>query len=309
MRLSWTMLLALGLLAALPPLLQAFDQAFYIGIAARFLIYALAASSLNFILGHGGMLSFGHAAFLGAGAYTVGILAAEGVGNAWVAWPAAMLVAGLAALLVGALSLRTRGVYFIMITLAFAQMLYYVFVSLKSYGGDDGLRLEARSLLSPGLDLKDEFTWYYTCLVVLVLVLAGLNRLLASRFGFVLDAIRINEPRMEALGYATWGRKLAAFVLAGAIAGLAGALLANHAGFVSPKLMHWTQSGMLMVMVIAGGAGHRHGGVIGAFLLLGLEEVMAEFTSYPQLGVGLALLAVVLLAPRGLARLWPERRA
>ena len=296
-------------LLVLPFVLQAVDQDFYIGFATRLLIYAMAAASLNLILGHGGLLSFGHAAFVGAGAYTVGILAAEGVVNAWLAWPLAMAVAGLAALLVGALSLRTKGVYFIMITLAFAQMLYYLFVSLKAYGGDDGLSLASRSVLSVAghaLDLKHPFHWYYLCLGLLLVVLLLFDRIMAARFGRALEAMKENATRMEALGFATFGHQLAAFVIAGVIAGLAGALLANHAGFVSPKLMHWTQSGMLMVMVIVGGAGHRYGGVIGAVVLLGLEELMAEFTQYSHLGVGLVLLAVVLLAPRGLARLFAK---
>ncbi len=291
-------------LALLPPALQALDQVFYIGFAARILIYAMAASSLNLILGNGGMLSFGHAAFIGAGAYTVGILAAEGVGSAWVAWPLAIVCAAAAALVIGAISLRTRGVYFIMITLAFAQMVYYILVSMKAYGGDDGLNLGSRSAVGFGLDLKDEFTWYYTCLALLAVVLYLLNRMTAARFGRALEAIRENETRMEAIGFATYRHKLVAFVIAGAIAGLAGALLANQSSFVSPKLMHWTQSGTLMVMVIIGGVGHRYGGLVGALVLLGLEELIAEFTLYSQLGVGMVLLGIVLFAPQGIAGLF-----
>ncbi len=308
MKAGWLMAMVIAVLVGLPLLLQAADQGFYIGFATRILIYALAAASLNFILGHGGMLSFGHAAFVGAGAYTVGILAAEGVTSAWVAWPSAMMVAALAALAIGAMSLRTRGVYFIMITLAFAQTMYYIFVSFKAYGGDDGLNLAGRAVIGLGLDLKDEMTWYYLCLGLLIFVAGLINRIVDARFGRILEAIRVNEMRMEAVGHATFGRLLAAFVLAGAVAGLAGALLANHAGFVSPKLMHWTQSGMLMVMVIVGGAGHRYGGPIGAVVLLGLEELMAEFTQYSQLGVGLVLLAIVLFAPGGLALMFGNRR-
>ena len=296
-------------LAALPLVLQALDQGFYIGFAARLLIYAIAASSLNLILGFGGMLSFGHAAFVGAGAYTVGILSAEGILSAWVAWPAAMLVAGCAALAIGAVSLRTRGVYFIMITLAFAQMMYYIFVAMKAYGGDDGLSMPARSYVGWGINLKDELTWYYLCLGAMVGVLYVLNRAINARFGTALEAMRDNETRMEAIGYSTYRHKLVAFVIAGALAGLAGALLANHANFVSPKLMHWTQSGLLMVMVIVGGVGHRYGGLIGAVLLLGMEELFAEFTLYAQLGVGIVLLVIVLFAPRGLAHLFTRRRA
>ncbi len=295
-------------LLLLPLLLQAIDQAYYIGFAARLLIYAMAASSLNLILGNGGMLSFGHAAFIGAGAYTVGILAAEGVASAWIAWPLAIGVAALAALIIGALSLRTRGVYFIMITLAFAQMMYYIFVSMKGYGGDDGLNLGSRSVVGYGIDLKNELIWYYVCLVLLLAVLVLLNRLVEARFGRALEAMRENETRMSAIGFATYRHKLVAFVIAGAIAGLAGVLLANHSSFVSPKLMHWTQSGMLMVMVIVGGVGHRYGGLIGAVVLLGLEELIAEFTLYSQLGVGIMLLAIVLFAPQGIAGLFARRQ-
>ena len=158
-----------------------------------------------------------------------------------------------------------------------------------------------------GLDLKDELTWYYLCLASMVAVLYLLNRIIDARFGRVLEAIRENETRMQSIGFATYGHKLAAFVIAGAIAGLAGALLANHSSFVSPKLMHWTQSGMLMVMVIVGGVGHRYGGLIGAVVLLGLEELIAEFTLYSQLGVGIVLLGIVMFAPRGLAGLFPRR--
>jgi branched-chain amino acid transport system permease protein len=295
------------LLAVLPLALQAFDQGFYIGFVARLLIYAIAASSLNLILGNGGMLSFGHAAFIGAGAYTVAILAAEGVSNAWITWPVAMLIAAGTAFVIGAISLRTRGVYFIMITLAFAQMIYYILVSLKAYGGDDGLNLPARSSIGLGLDLKDELTWYYLCLTVLVAVLFLLNRMIGARFGRALEAIRENETRMEAIGFAVYRHKLIAFVIAGAIAGLAGALLANQSGFVSPKLMHWTQSGMLMVMVIVGGVGHRYAGLIGAVVLLGMEELIAEFTMYSQFGVGVVLLGIVLFAPRGIAGLFDRK--
>jgi branched-chain amino acid transport system permease protein len=302
-------LAGIAVLALLPLVLQALDQGFYIGFAARLLIFAIAASSLNLILGNGGMLSFGHAAFIGAGAYTVGILAAEGFSNAWITWPLAVAVAALTALVIGALSLRTRGVYFIMITLAFAQMIYYILVSLKAYGGDDGLNLSSRSSVGFGLDLKNELTWYYLCLALMVVVLYLLNRMMAARFGRALEAIRENETRMEAIGFATYRHKLVAFVIAGAIAGLAGVLLANHNSFVSPKLMHWTQSGLLMVMVIVGGVGHRYAGLIGAVVLLGLEELIAEFTLYSQLWVGIVLLAIVLFAPTGIAGLFQRRTA
>ena len=290
------------LLSALPPLAATLGQDFYISLASRIMIFALGATSLNLLLGYGGMLSFGHAAFFGTGAYTVAILAQHGVHSAWLAWPLAMLVSALIAWPIGAISLRTRGVYFIMITLAFAQMIYYVFVSLKSYGGDDGLALEQRSGVGLGIDLKGDTTFYYACLTLLVLAIFLLARLRRSRFGHALDAVKLNETRAEAIGFPVYRIKLVCFVLAAAVAGLAGALIANQSNFVSPGLMHWTQSGMLMVMIIVGGLGHLLGGAIGAVFLLLLEELLSAHTEHWQLALGIILLGVVLFAPRGLAR-------
>ncbi|HEY0821710.1 MAG TPA: branched-chain amino acid ABC transporter permease, partial [Rhizobacter sp.] len=293
----------LVLLAALPLVLDALGESFYVGVASRILIFALAATSLNLILGFGGMVSFGHAAFVGMGAYTVGILMQGGVVSAWVAWPAAFVVGGLFAFVIGLVSLRTQGVYFIMITLAFAQMLYYLMVSLKTWGGDDGLSLVSRSKLGLGLDLANDVQFYYVVLAVCVLAFVAIARLLNARFGHVLQGIRENETRMEALGFAVFRHKLIAFTLAGAIAGLAGALLANQGNFVSPALLQWSQSGMLMVMVILGGVGYLYGGLLGAAVFLLLEEVLVAYTIHWQFGLGAVLLAVVLLAPNGLMSL------
>ena len=296
----------LVVLLAFPLVMSAIDQSFYIGFAARVLIYAMAAASLNLVLGYGGMVSFGHAAFFGAGAYVVGILSFEGVRSLWIAWPAAILVAALAALVIGAISLRTRGVYFIMITLAFAQMMYYVLVSMKSYGGDDGLSLPGRST-GIGLDLRNEFVWYYLVLALLIGVLYLLHRLLRSRFGRVIEAIRENEARATAIGYPVYRYQLLCFVVSGAIAGLAGALIANQTGYVGPASLHWIQSGTLMIMVILGGVGRFWGGPVGAVVLLTLEEILSgspllgPYALNWQLPVGVILLAVVLLAPRGIA--------
>ena len=298
----------LGLLIVLPFIAEALDESFYIGVASRVLIFALAATSLNLILGFGGMVSFGHAAFVGMGAYTVGILMQGGVMSAWVAWPAAALVGGLFALVIGLISLRTRGVYFIMITLAFAQMLFYLVVSLKQYGGEDGLSLMARSDLGLGLDLADDTQFYFVVLAVCVAVFLALARLLNARFGHVLQAIRENETRMAALGCPVYRHKLIAFVLAGALAGLAGALLANQSGFVSPSLLQWHQSGILLVMVILGGVGHLYGGLAGAVVFLLIEEIASTYTMHWQFGLGAVLLAVVLLAPNGLMSLAQRRR-
>ena len=294
----WSGLVLLALIA-LPYVANSFGEAFYIALATRILIFALAATSLNLILGFGGMVSFGHAAFLGVGAYTVAVLAQIGVVEAWVAWPAAMVVAGLFALLIGAVSLRTQGVYFIMITLAFAQMMYYLVVSFKAYGGDDGMSLPARSRIG-FLDMFNDTHFYYVTLLACVAVLVLIARVLNARFGHVLQAIRENEVRMQSLGYAVFRYKLCAFIMSGALAGLAGALLANQSGFVSPVMMQWSQSGMLMMMVILGGVGHLYGGVWGAIVFLLLEETLSHFTIHWQLGLGALLLMVVLLLPNGL---------
>ena len=300
-------------LLAFPLAMQATDNLFYVSLASRILIYAIAATSLNLVLGYGGMVSFGHAAFFGAGAFTVGILSAEGVSSLWIAWPAAVAVAALAALAIGAVSLRTRGVYFIMITLAFAQMVYYIFVSLKAYGGEDGLPLQGRSNVGLGLSLAGDLAWYYVVLAFCAAVLYGLHRLSRSRFGRVIDAIRENETRAEAIGFPVYRYKLACFVLSGAVAGLAGALIANQSSYVSPSLLHWVQSGTLMIMVILGGVGTLWGGALGALVLLALEHLIADtqvgwlerlapnYQDHAGLAVGLVLLAIVLLAPQGLA--------
>jgi branched-chain amino acid transport system permease protein len=291
---------------ALPLLLQALGEEYYIGFAARLAIFALAATSLNFIVGYGGMVAFGQAAFFGIGAYVVALLMNAGIVSAWIAWPLAVAIAALAALAIGAISLRTRGVYFIMITLAFAQMIYYTVVSMQVTGGDDGLPLDQRSTLAP-LDLADDATLYWVALALLAASIYALKRLAASRYGHALAGLRQNPTRMEALGYPVQKLKLACFVIGAAVAGLAGALLANQNGLASPAQLYWTQSGILLVMVILGGVGHRHGGVLGAIVLLGLEEALGRFTEHSHLYVGLALLAVVLFAPRGLAGLWTRR--
>jgi branched-chain amino acid transport system permease protein len=307
------------LLAIFPIVMQAMDNLFYVSFASRVLVYAIAATSLNLALGYGGMVSFGHAAFFGGGAFVVGILAAEGVRSAWIAWPIATAVAALAALVIGALSLRTRGVYFIMITLAFAQMIYYIFVSLKTYGGDDGLQLPGRSTIGFGT-LGNDLAWYYVVLAILALVLYAMHRLVHSRFGRVIDAIRENEARAEAIGFPVYRYKLLCFVIAGAAGGLAGALIANQSSYVSPSLLHWIQSGTLMIMVILGGVGTLWGGVIGAAVLLGLEHLISDYRiawlaklapnyqDHAGLAVGIVLLAIVMLAPEGIAGLFGKRR-
>jgi branched-chain amino acid transport system permease protein len=308
----------LAILALFPLAMLWSDQLFYVSFASRVMIYAIAATSLNLVLGYGGMISFGHAAFVGTGAYVGSILIAEGVTSAFIGWPAAIAVSALAAWIIGALSLRTRGVYFIMITLAFAQMMFYLVNSMKAYGGDEGLSLRQRPSLV--FDLTNEVAFYYVVLFLLLLSIFLLYRLMGSRFGRVVIAIRENEARAEAVGFPVYRYKLACFVIAGAAAGLAGALLASHGKYVNPNVLHWVQSGTLMIMVILGGVGHLWGGVLGAAVLLGLEHLISDYPigwlaqlapNYQQhanLGVGLVMLAIVLFAPHGIAGLLERRK-
>lgn len=305
-------LLVLALLAAFPFVAALAGADFYVSVASRMLIFALAATSLNLILGFGGMVSFGHAAFVGVGAYTVGILMQAGVVSAWIAWPAAALAAAAAALVIGAVSLRTQGVYFIMITLAFAQMVYFLAVSLKRFGGEDGMSLAHRSRLDFAagvtVDLASDRAFYFVVLAICTLAFVLMVRLLNARFGHALLAIRENATRMEALGFPVLRIRLAAFALAGGVAGLAGALVANHSAFVSPAMMQWSQSGMLMIMVILGGVGHLWGGVVGALVFLLMEEVFSRYTVHWQFFLGAVLLLVVLIAPNGIMSLTARQR-
>jgi branched-chain amino acid transport system permease protein len=320
---TYILLTVLLFLVVLPPIALALDEPFYIGLFSRILIYALAAVSLDLILGYGGMVSFGHAAFLGAGAYIVGILAFHGVqetsflgwpftmmgtDNAFISWTMAVLASAGLAFIIGSISLRTSGVYFIMITLAFAQMMFYFFVSLEKYGGDDGLSLLTRSRFG-GLDLSDDSSFYYLCLALLIGFLFLCHRIVNSRFGMVIRGCKENEHRMAALGFPTYRYKLICFVIAGAGAGLSGALIANQTEFVSPSLMHWTVSGEVLVMVILGGMGTLFGPVFGAATFLLLEEFLSIYTEHWMLFLGPAMILVVLFARRGLYGSFIEREA
>jgi branched-chain amino acid transport system permease protein len=292
---------------ALPFVLQAMGQGFYTSMMSRMLIYGIAACSLNLILGYGGLVSFGHAAFVGVGAYTVAILITEGVPNGWLGFGLAIGLSGLLAALIGAVSLRTKGVYFIMISLAFAQMLYYLVNSVKAYGGDEGLNIRQRSDFGMGLNLKDDITFYLLVLGLLLLCLMLISRIVQSRFGRVILALRDDDIRAEAIGFPVYTYKLVLFVIAGAMGGLAGALMVNQQNYINPNVMHWTQSGTLMVMVILGGVGSLTGGLWGALILLTLEDVIAEYTLHWAFYVGWFLLAVVLWAPRGIVGLLKKR--
>ena len=299
---------------ALPWGLERAGMDYYLSLASRILVYGIAATSLNLALGYGGLVSFGHAAFVGLGAYVTAILISNGINAGGVHLLATVAVTGLAALLIGLISLRTRGVYFIMITLAFAQMLYYLANSIEAYGGDEGLNIRTRSQITvPGLDnltldLKNDVVFYYVALAVLVLAMLALARFVPSRFGRAVLALRDDDVRAEALGFPTYRYKLIVFVVAGICGGVAGALYVNLTGYVSPNLLHWTQSGTLMVMVILGGVASVWGGVAGAAVLLLLQELLSAYTPYWEFWTGWVLLGVVLFARRGLMGLLAARR-
>ena len=304
----------LVVLLLLPTLATFAGDPYLITLFSRILIYALAAVSLDLIIGYGGMVSLGHAAFVGIGAYVVGILSfhvqdgslllswpveLESSDAVLVVWPAAVLISALMAALIGAVSLRTSGMQFIMITLAFAQMLFYLSVSLEAYGGDDGISLWSRNRL-PLADLSDNAVFYYLCLGCLLVYLYLTHRLVFSRFGRVVRGARENDLRMQSLGFPTYRYKLVCFSIAGAGAGLAGALIANQNEFVSPGLLHWTHSGELIVMVLLGGMGTLFGPVLGAAALLLMEEVLSTYTEHWMVLLGPSLILVVLFARRGI---------
>jgi branched-chain amino acid transport system permease protein len=293
-------LLLLLALVLLPVYVELTGSRFLLTLFTRIAILALAAVSLNLILGYGGMMSFGHAAYLGIGGYAVGILAFEGVTTGFVQWPVALLVSAFFALVIGALSLRTRGVYFIMITLAFAQMAYYIVAGLARYGGDDGLTIQKRSQFIAPINLSNKVQFYYICLALLCAAIYLVWRLINSRFGMAIQGARSNDTRMRAIGFPTYRYKLTCFVIAGTLCGLAGALLANHTDFVSPAMMYWTRSGDLIIMVVLGGMGSIFGPLFGAVALLVLEEVLSGITEYWQIILGPLLLLVVLFARGGI---------
>jgi branched-chain amino acid transport system permease protein len=311
-RLSLRNIAAIALLAALvllPVYVQIGGDRFLLTLFTRIVILAMAAVSLNLILGYGGMMSFGHAAYLGIGGYAVGMLAHEGVLSGFVQWPVALGASALFALVIGALSLRTRGVYFIMITLAFAQMAYYVISGIARYGGDDGLTIDQRSQFVAPIDLSNKVQFYYVCLALLFGAIYLVWRLVNSRFGMVIQGARSNDTRMRAIGFPTYRYRLVCFVIAGTLCGLAGALLANHTDFISPAVMYWTRSGDLIIMVVLGGMASPVGPVFGAVALLVLEEALSGITEYWQIILGPLLLLVVLFARGGIDGLLAKVRS
>jgi branched-chain amino acid transport system permease protein len=281
---------------------------FYLDVATRLIILAIAAVSLNLILGYGGMISFGHAAYLGIGAYAVGIPAYYEIYDGYLQITLAVVLSALFALITGAICLRTRGIHFIMITMAFSQMLFFGLVSIEEYGGDDGLVIEYRSEFSGLLDLEQATQLYYAALVSLVVFLFLISRLIQARFGMVIQGTKGNDRRMRSLGFDTYRYQLACYVISGAICGYAGALLGNFTNFISPEMMDWTRSGELIFMVVLGGGGTLFGPVIGAAAFILLEEVLSGLWLYWQFIFGLILILVVIFAKRGLMGLLSNGR-
>jgi branched-chain amino acid transport system permease protein len=319
LRTSWPKLLpvlaAFGVLALFP----AFGSGFYVDLAAKIMIYAIFALSLELLVGQTGLISFGHAAFFGIGAYAVALITAKlDAASLWIVLPVALLAAGLYALVVGALSLRTRGVYFIMITLAFAQMAFFVFHDTPVGGGSDGIYLYYKPALTLGnvtlIDFEKGQALYYATLACLVATFAFLAILLRSRYGRALAGIKANEQRMRAAGFATYPYKLGAFVLGSMIASLAGVLFAMKDGVVNPELLVWNQSGIVLLMIILGGLGHLRGAMLGALVFTILQEVFqsealfGSFAKHWQLLLGLTIIFFVAVLPRGLIGGFARRR-
>jgi len=311
------LVLLLACLAAfvlLPPLAHAIDESYLVSTMSRVLIFAMAAISLDLIVGYGAMVSFGHAAFVGLGAYVAAIMGFhyhdnsplfnlpflfEGSNQLLLILPCAIGVSALVALLTGMINLRTHGIHFIMITLAFAQMLFFLFVSLDYYGGEDGLIMLGRNQLF-GIDTDDDTQFYYLSLVLLVVFILSARRLVDSQFGRVLQGCKQNEARMQALGFNTYRYRLAAFVISAAAAAVAGVMLANKTEYVDPGLFSWQLSGELLVMVILGGLGSIYGAVIGAFVFLVLEQVFSAYTEHWMVLLGPFLILVVIFARHGI---------
>jgi len=298
---TWLALAVLALCAVMPVLAPALGEPFYVKVFARVMIWAIAAISLNLIMGYGGMISFGHAVFLGIGGYAVGVASFHGLDSAWLQWPLAIGVCAVISLIFGAISLRTRGVYFIMITLALAQMLYFLAVSAEAYGSDDGLNIWHRSRFAvPGFDLEDALTMYYAIFGVLLAALFATWRIVNSRFGLVVRGARSNDVRMQAIGVPTYRYRLTAFVIAGVMCGIAGVLQANFEKFVSPDMMNWPISGELIFMVVLGGMGTVFGPVVGAMVYLVLSEILKDYTEHWHIIFGPFLVLVVLFVRGGI---------
>ena len=302
------------LLVAVPVGAFLVDQPYILTLATRVVILGMAGIGLNLVLGYGGLVSFGHAAYFGAGGYVAGILAhhalnadpiiefpfiIHGTAEMLVIWPFAMLAGALLALCIGFLSLRTSGVYFIMITLAFAQMLYYFSVSWPSYGGEDGLPIYVRSSF-PGVSTMQPLPFFGICLTLLFLVIWLTSRVINSHFGMALQAARQNPGRAASVGVEVFRTRLTAFVISGAIAALAGALFTELYRFVSPTMFNWHTSGEIIVFVILGGVARLYGPIVGAACFVLLEQVLGGMTEHWQFWLGMGLVIVVLFAKGGI---------
>ncbi|WP_137174132.1 branched-chain amino acid ABC transporter permease [Massilia sp. HP4] len=294
--------LLLALLAFVPAWSQASGESFWVAFFARIVIYAIAATALNLALGFGGLVSLGHALYLGIGAYSVAIPSFHEIGNGWVHLAICVVSCTLVGLLTGAVSLRTKGIGFIMITLAFAQMGYFVFVSLKQYGGDDGTPITYTSEFF-GLNLGQAVPLYWVALVILCLLVWWSARLRVAPFGMVLRGARENARRVNAIGYRSTRYQLAAYVVSAVLCGIAGMLLANLTAFASPSTLSWIVSGDLIVMIVLGGLGTVFGPFMGALVFLGAEEVLKSVTESWQAVFGLAIFLIALLRTPGIAGL------
>ena len=290
-------------LAAVPLVASVGAQTYVLDLVSRIMIFAIAAVALDVLIGYGGLISFGHAAFVGLGAYAVGILSAHGFGDALIALPIALAASALFALATGAVCLRTHGVYFIMITLAFSQMMFFTAASLAPYGGDDGLTVRARNTIAGFALMRDALSFYYVVFACLLATYLLCRALLGSRFGRVFCGARENPIRMVSIGYDVFRYQLVAYVIAGAIGGLSGFLLANAAEFVSPAYMSWQRSGELVIMVLMGGMGTLYGAVIGAAAFVLAEEWLSGLTEHWKMIFGPLLVLIVLFARGGLVGL------
>lgn len=293
-------LLLLLMLAPAPHFFDWIGQPFYLDLLSRALIIGIAAISLNLILGFGGMVSLGHAAYIGIGAYCVGIPSYYDYYNGWLHLGLALAVSAVFALITGAISLRTRGVYFIMITLAFSQMVYFTFLSLEEYGADDGLVIYSRSEFPEWLSMDSSSALYYWIFAVLLLSLYFTHRLVHSRFGRVIVGARFNEQRMQALGFDTYRYRLVCYVIAAMLCSVAGVLLGNFTGFISPDMIGWTRSGELIFMIIIGGTATLFGPLLGTIAFVVLEELLSSITVYWHLIFGVMLVALVLFGKGGI---------
>ena len=301
-------LLLLAIFAATPPVLQMLGLSVHLGLATRIVIYAIAAVSLDLVLGYGALVSFGHAMFFALGGYVVGVIAFHtearelifgGSNNALIVWPLALLACAALATIVGYLALKTSGVQFIMITLALAQLVFFLLVSLQVYGGDDGLMIERRNVV-PGVDIARPVQLYYLCLVLLAVWVAFCEAVVHSRFGLVFQALRQSERRAVNLGVNPMRFRLIAFVISAVGTGLAGILWANYAKFVTPDMAAWTKSGELMGIVIVGGIGTLLGPIVGTAVYIGLEQLLAMWTEHWMIVMGPILVLIALFGRQGL---------